>query len=270
LRMNVGGWWLIAFFMIGGIFFWITEPGIGIGQIWVAVSGFLIIGYLFFAVRSRLNEGSAQTGVRGDAQILEMTQTGMMVNNQPRVKLKLRVSAPGVPAFEDKRTVTVPLIALGQLATGRPLSVFLQPDKPKKYVIDWSGVTDATTAAATSTGGGPFDSFYVRSQTGDGSVASGGDAAQAIMAALKQHGIDPSSGTVDLRNLPGAREAVLAALRDHGIDVAHQVAMASPAIPIPATQEPVERMAKLKQLHDTGLISQAEYEENRKRILGQL
>lgn len=101
-------------------------------------------------------------------------------------------------------------------------------------------------------------------------AAQSSEAGQAIMAALKEHGIDPSSGTVDLRSLPGARAAVMKAMSEHGIDVAHMVAMASPAVPIQPNQEPVERMSKLKQLHDTGLISDEEYEANKKRILGDL
>jgi Short C-terminal domain len=272
MRMTKGSWALVALFLGGGIFFWITQPGIGLGQIWVAVAVFLIIAYVVVGIRSRLNEVSMQAGVRGQAEVLEMTPTGMMVNNQPRVKLKLRVSAPGVAPFEDKRTQTVPLVALGQLALRTPLTVFLQPDKPRKYVIDWSGVQsgDPTTTTTTT----PFGSMTVSTQTGvpadtPRTIPDAG-AAAAVMAAMKEHGIDPSTGAVDLTKLPAAREAVLTALREHGVDVAHQLAMASPAIPIQPSQEPVERMAKLKQLHDAGLISTEEFDENRKRILGQL
>ena len=96
----------------------------------------------------------------------------------------------------------------------------------------------------------------------------GNDVGQAVMTALKQYGIDPSGGgTFDLRNVPAARQAVLSALKDHGIDVAHQIAVMAPGLPVQQSGEPVEAMTKLKQLKDAGLISDADFEQNKKRIL---
>lgn len=260
MRPNPVGWFLVVFFLVGGIVFWVTEPGIWIGQIWVAVA--LLLGLLYLGMKRAANAADVlkATGVRGTAQILEMRQTGTYVNEQPRVAFKLRVEAPGVPPFEDTTTVTVPLIALGQLSAGQPLTVFMPPGNPHDYVIDWSGAGGAVGAPITVAAAGGIPA----------AVASGGDAGQAVMEALKKYGIDPASGTVDLRNLPAAREAVLNALREHGVDVAHQVATASPAIPIQPTGEPVERMTKLNQLRDAGLITPDEYEANRKRILEEL
>ena len=100
------------------------------------------------------------------------------------------------------------------------------------------------------------------------SAAVTGDMGKQIMEALEKSGIDPTKGgTYDLTNLPQARDAVLDALKASGIDVAHQVAMAAPAVPIAATNQPVERMTKLEQLKSAGLISDQEFQENRKRIL---
>ena len=100
------------------------------------------------------------------------------------------------------------------------------------------------------------------------SFMGGNDVGQAVMQALKQYGIDPSGGgTFDLRNIPAARQAVLTALKDHGIDVAHQIAVMAPGIQVQQSGEPVEAMTKLKQLKDAGLISDADFEQNKKRIL---
>lgn len=265
MRPNKTGWGLVVFFLAGGIFFWITMPEIWIGQIWVAVSVFLGLLYLFISKKANIADALRATGVPGSAQILEMTQTGTYINNQPRVKLKLRVSAPGVPPFEDTRTETVPLIALGQLTTGAPLPVYMPAGKPNDYVIDWSG---GGGLAATPSG---YGNMTVSSEGGTPTqIAPGSDAGQAVMETLKKYGIDPTSGIVNLRNLPAAREAVLKALREHGVDAAHQVAALAPAIPIQSTGEPVERMAKLKQMHDAGLISAEEFEANKKRILNEL
>jgi hypothetical protein len=182
MRVNKS-WWLVFFFLIGGIAFWVTMPEIWIGQIWVAVSVFLGVVYL----------------------------------------------------------------AVGH----------------------FTNITDAFKSGQPGAGNITVDS----SLGGSAVVGPGSDAGQAVMETLKQYGIDPKTGTIDLRNLPAAREAVMQALKDHGVDVAHQVAAAYPTTPIVAAAaggEPVERMTKLKQLRDAGLISPAEFETNKKRILEQL
>jgi hypothetical protein len=265
MRASKVGWVLVGFFFLAGIGFWITMPEVWIGQIWVGVALFLAIYYFGMGHKADQAESLMKTGVRGQAQILEMTQTGTYINNQPRVKLRLQVQAPGVAMFEDTRTITVPLIALGQLSTGVPLTVFMTPDKPRDYVIDWSGGGGAPAAQSAFAGGVPIT---VEDQSGGShNLMSNTEAGMAVMRVLKEHGIDPSSGEVDLRNVASARAAVLQALKDHGIDVAHQVAAASPATSVQASGEPLAAMTKLKQLHDAGLITDKDFAENKDRIL---
>jgi hypothetical protein len=52
-RVNPVGWFLVVLFLGGGIFFWITIPGIGIGQIWVGVSLFLVVIYSVIGRRAK-------------------------------------------------------------------------------------------------------------------------------------------------------------------------------------------------------------------------
>lgn len=261
MRPNKVGWIIASFFLVGGLAFWATMPEIFIGQIWIAVSLALILYYALMNRAANRADDLRRTGVRGQAEILEMTQTGTYINNQPRVKLKLRILAPHVAPFEDERTVTVPMIALGRLTAGTPLNVYMPPEDPKSYVIDWSG-------GGGGEGGAPIT---VHQQGGAAlSVAQNAAAGEAVMEALREHGIDPSSGNVDLRQLPAAREAVLRALREHGVDAAHQVAAESPATPIEDSGEPMERLLKLQQLKDADLITAAEYDEQRRRIIENL
>lgn len=258
MRPNRMGWVLLAFFLIGGIVFWIRIPEVGIGQIWVGVSVILGILFVVMFLRAERADEMKQTGTPGQAQILELTQTGMYVNEQPRVKLKLYIQAPGIAPFEDTKTHTVPLVALGRLTSGVPLAVYMKPDDPTDYVIDWFG---APGMSAT----GP-----ITVQSSEGGVVgldANPGAAAAVMKALSDHGIDASSGSIDLRQLPAARAAVLKALEAHGVDAAHQVAAQNPHVPIEDQGEPVERLKKLDQLRATNLITPEEYDTYRKRIL---
>lgn len=254
------GWAILAFFLIGGIAFWITMPEILIGQIWVGVAVLLGIIYVWMFMRAEQADELRQTGTPGQAQILEMTQTGVYVNEQPRVKLRLAIQAPGVAPFEDTKTHTVPLVALGRLTSGTPLQVYLSRENPSEYVIDWFGAPAGAPAVM-----GPIT---VQNQQGGAVTVQGNPgAAEAVMKALSDHGIDPTTGAIDLRQLPAARAAVLRALEAHGIDAAHQVAAQNPAVPIEDRGEPMERLRKLDQLRATNLITPEEYETYRKRIL---
>jgi hypothetical protein len=115
-----------------------TIPEIFIGQIWVVVSLFLAGLYLLIGRRGRAAQRLRREGITGRATILEMTQTGVYVNEQPRVKFRLRVEADGLEPYEVEKTVVVPLIALGTLTSGRPLTVYIDRTDPDRFVIDWA------------------------------------------------------------------------------------------------------------------------------------
>jgi hypothetical protein len=261
-RPNAIGWSLVLFFLIGGIAFWITIPDIFIGQIWVVVALGLGALYLFMNRGASKMDELKRTGAPGTATIQGMTQTGVYVNEQPQVRLKLHIQASGMEPYEMEKTLTVPMIALGRLGSGQPLTVFVDRQDREKIAIDWFGGGGAGAAPFTvqSAGGAPVN-------VGDASTQ------QAVMQALHEHGVDPSSGEVDLRQMPEAREAVLKALKEHGVDAAHAAAAANPATTVSDqgnTGEPLERLTKLMQLKSAQLITDEEFAEQRKRILGEV
>ena len=230
-------------------------PGIGIGQIWVVVAVFLIALFFFLGRRAQANEKLKREGIPGTAQILEAEQTGMYVNNQPQVRLRLRVEAPGIAPYEVDKRVTVPLIAIGRLGSGQPLSVAIDPNDRDRIAIDW-GASGAAPAMLSAQGGQPID------------LNANPAAREAAMQAMREHGLTPS-GEVDLRSNPEARAAVLEALREHGIDAAHGEAAANPATAVSSERkgEPLDRLTKLMQLRAANLITDEELQEYRRRVL---
>src|SRR5687767_13520119 len=137
MRPTNVGWVLVAFFLVGGVVFTVLMPEIWIGQIWIVVALALAAYYVLLSRKARQADALQREGIPAEAQILEMTQTGMYVNQQPRVRLKLRIEAPGVPAFETEDTYTVPLIGLGALTRGGGLRVYLDRKDPSRFAIDW-------------------------------------------------------------------------------------------------------------------------------------
>jgi hypothetical protein len=157
--------------------------------------------------------------------------------------------------YEIQKSVVVPLIALGTLSSGRPLTVFVDREDRENILIDW--------------GGGGAVPFTVSSEGGAPMNVNDPAAQQAVLQALQEHGVDPSKGSVDLRQMPAARAAVLDALRKHGVDAAHATAAADPSTSVEkeAVDEPLERLTKLMQLKNAQLITDEEFAQHKRRIL---
>jgi len=255
MRPNLVGWFLVAFFFIGGLIFALTIPEIWIGQIWMGVA--VLLGVVYSVMTSKANKAAklAATGTRGEAHILDMTQTGTYINNQPRVKLRLRIEAPGVTPFEDEDTVTVPLIALGTLRAGGTLPVVLDRAEPHKYVIDWFG----------NAGGPP-----ITLSTEDGrsvNLANNPRATAEVVQILQKHGMQLTNG-LDLRDRPEVRAEVLAALQRSGVLESPDGAAAG--VPADRHEDPATRLATLHALLASGQITLTEFEQHKERILSDI
>jgi hypothetical protein len=277
-RVNPVGWFIVAFFLIGGIAFTIALPWVGIGQIWIGVSVLVGIIYLVIGRRGARMQAMRQTGLAGTAQVLDMTQTGVYINENPQVKMTLQVQAQGIAPYTVEKKATVPLIAIGMLGTGRPLTVYVNPQDHEDIFIDWSGQPATGMAgmagavgAPVTAGAGPFTFAFP-----DGSnVDLSGDAAaqQEIIDVLRAKGLDPHSGTLDLRSNLDARAAVLDVIARRGYRVPDSArqgaapAAVAPAAPSADTRPGVDRLVELQQMKDKGLITDEDFEETKERIL---
>jgi hypothetical protein len=80
------------------------------------------------------------TGIRGSAQVLGLTQTGMYLNEQPQVEMNLMITIPGRPPYTANHKSFVPLILLGRLTSGQPLAVKVDPANLQRVVVDWQNI----------------------------------------------------------------------------------------------------------------------------------
>lgn len=272
MRVNPVGWVLVAFFLIGGIAFTIALPWVGIGQIWIVVAVGLGVFYLWLSRRAAGGERLRREGIPGEATVIGMTQTATQINEQPVLKLQLRVEADGVAPFEAEKRTVVPLVALSSVTNGTPLPVFLDPKNPRKFHIDWQ-------LAA-----GPFT---ISQENGPPISVTDPRARMAALKAMREHGIVPG-GKTNLRQNPTARAAVLRALREHGIDPERPggVAASAGAAAMAAAgggsaggqafagedaeQEPLERLQALMDLKAKQLITDEEFQRHRDRILADI
>ena len=70
------------------------------------------------------------TGKQGTAVILEMSDTGVAINDNPRLKLLLEIHIPNYQPYQAQKTVTLPLIYLPQVQTGSTIHILADPEQP--------------------------------------------------------------------------------------------------------------------------------------------
>lgn len=155
MRPNAVGWGLVAFFLIGGIYF-ATSGGVlaTMGTIWIVVALALAAFYGLMIARGRAGQELRERGLSGKAIITGLTDTGTTVNEQPMVKLDLEMHVEGLPQYSVSKRMIVPRIAVGQLTSGAGLPVKVDPQNRNKFVIEWGAQTAPAGASGSGFGGG--------------------------------------------------------------------------------------------------------------------
>ena len=75
-------------------------------------------------------EALMAVGTQGEATILALEDTGMLINNQPRVAMLLEIRMPNGAPYQVKKTVTIPLIRLAQVQVGSVVQVMVDMSNP--------------------------------------------------------------------------------------------------------------------------------------------
>ena len=96
----------------------------------------------------------------------------------------------------------------------------------------------------------------------------GTDAREKIEAALEQHGIDPDKQdqTIDASNVPGLQEDILRALGDAGVQIPSAGGFGGGVAPPP--QDDVAQLEHLVKQRELGAITEAEFQAQKKKLLG--
>ena len=118
------------------------------------------------------------TGETAQATILQMSDTGMRINDNPRVSLLLEVRPANRPAYQVEVKQVISMLQASQYQPGQQLEVKIDPANPQHVVI---------AAILTNAGGQPGDNpqqveqmLLAQEQTYN-AVRSMGEAAQATI-----------------------------------------------------------------------------------------
>jgi hypothetical protein len=151
------------FFLIGGIF---LVVGIGMfvlsgslpfgtGPVLYPVAGIFVVVAIIIIVAGVLAGRSAsrtqlvlETGIPGPATITGLTQTGVYLNDNPQIAMNLLIQLPGEVPYAANVKQVVPLMLLGRLSSGAPLSVRVDQMDRSKVEIDWQSTGFAAPAGS--------------------------------------------------------------------------------------------------------------------------
>ncbi len=204
-----------------------------------------------------------QQGVLALAQVTGITETGTRINDQPLMKINLRIEGPGIAPFDTQDRVLASVARLPMISN-RKLVALVDPTT-NEYQIDWersalvSGLMPATFTVAED------------NKTYDLS----GQAAplMEILQILKAHNI--GLNMIDLRSNPAARQQVQDVVR-HAVpqQTPATAPAAAPTTPAPFMAPPelstARRLQELETLRATGAISEEEYTTKRQQIISEL
>ena len=75
-------------------------------------------------------ENLAAGGTQGEAKILSMSDTGMRINDDPRVTLEMEITMPMRPPYTLTKTMVVPMIRLPQAQVAAVVGVMVDMSDP--------------------------------------------------------------------------------------------------------------------------------------------
>ncbi len=133
-----------VFFIAGlGFIFWgsqtnpteLTNDGYSLKNFFFIMGGVFIlipVGLVFYALRKQRNLSKLiEDGKQGIARILQLEDTGVRVNENPRVRVLLEISIEGIASYQVWKKVTVPVIRLPQIQPGMEIAVVADPFDPQ-------------------------------------------------------------------------------------------------------------------------------------------
>jgi hypothetical protein len=165
--MNAPRWLAGVFAVLGAVFIgvgvaWMGSDLLRAGGVGLLVTGvvFIVVAGLMVALGSRLGQAKrahpplAKTGLRGQATVLGMRDTGISfrTGTEILVAFDLQVQLPGQAPYNVSMEQAVPRMLFGGVLPGSVLDVAVDPANPQEVAIDF---TVAPRPAGTVAGAPP-------------------------------------------------------------------------------------------------------------------
>lgn len=132
----------------------------------------------------------------------------------------------------------------------------------------WTSTGAAAEQALAQLGIDPSEADVQVDQTSETIDIRGGGAREKVLDVLRRHGIDPDEEgqQIDASTVPGLQEAIFGALGEAGIQLPGAGGFGGGVAP--PQQDPLAQVEHLARERDAGRITAAEFEAQKKKLLG--
>ena len=96
----------------------------------VIVAASIGIPFYIFRNNQKRAQELMQNGTQGEATILSLQDTGMLINHNPRVQIELEIEVAMRPPYRVTKTMTIPMIRLSQVQVGSKVPVMVDLSDP--------------------------------------------------------------------------------------------------------------------------------------------
>jgi hypothetical protein len=226
-----------------------------------------------------------EEGRQAMATVRSVDNTGTLVNGNPRVKLTLDVQPMGEAAFTVEKKAILPAESVPRV--GQQIPVRFLPEDHDRCEIDKAAMEMSQAEVVTSKGtvpAAPPPPPPPKPPPTPNPAAEPAPGVPGDLNALIQQAMDSGNVTVtgsteviDARNVPGLRDQMAKTLGQYGITMPNvpspglsSGSAAGPPRSGAAADDPVEKLAKLAELKKQGVLTDAEFQAAKSKLLGEL
>ncbi len=88
-------------------------------------------------MQDRRETNLRENGLRCQARILSVEQTGTYVNELPQIEFLLEITSPYGEIYQLKHKEVVGMLSLGSIQAGAIIPVYIDPNNKKNILLDY-------------------------------------------------------------------------------------------------------------------------------------
>ena len=96
----------------------------------VIVAASIAVPFILMRNNQKRAQELMAVGTQGEATVLALQDTGMFINNNPRVSMLLEIRVGNLAPYQVQKVVTIPMIRLSQIQVGAMVPVMVDMSNP--------------------------------------------------------------------------------------------------------------------------------------------
>lgn len=96
----------------------------------VIVAASIAVPFILMRNNQKRAQELMAVGTQGEATVLALQDTGMFINNNPRVSMLLEIRVGNLAPYQIQKVATIPMIRLSQIQVGAVVPVMVDMSNP--------------------------------------------------------------------------------------------------------------------------------------------